>query len=209
MRELKLQATQSNWRLFMVRHHDPKFSSLRQRIFSRDHHACVYCGFVASCHMQVVNANGDYRHNSIDNMVTACPLCAQCGFLETVSVGDYGGGSLIYLPDVTQIELNAMCHHFFSSMYTASKVENDALGLYQELRLRTQLVDQMLGSGMSQPSVVSRLLIEQSDDTLNMADVSFMQGLRLLPSYVRFISLVRDWQHAAVTQLTTYSEAIS
>lgn len=209
MTELTLQATKSNWRLFMVRHHDPKFSSMQKQIFLRDSNTCVYCGFGASCHMHVVNADGNYRHNHIDNMVTACPLCAQCGFLETVSVGDYGGGSLIYFPEVTQVELNAMCHNFFASMYTASKVENDALGLYQELRLRAQLVDQMLGSGMSQPSVVARVLIEQSDEEPNVADLKFMEGLRLLPSYVRFIGSVRDWQHAAVMQLATYSEAIS
>ena len=42
--------------------------------------------------------------NKVSNLVTACCFCGQCCFLESVSVGKYGGGTLIYLPEIDQAQ---------------------------------------------------------------------------------------------------------
>ena len=66
--------------------------------------------------MEVINKDENYKNNTLDNMVTACPLCAQYSFLEHVGQGEFGGGTLIYLPEVSAESLNGLCHVLFCAM---------------------------------------------------------------------------------------------
>lgn len=200
MSELKLSATQSNWRLFTIRDNDPRFSKTKQAVFRRDRNQCVYCGFTAQSGLCVVNLEGNYRKNHMANMLTACPLCAQCGFLESVGVGDYGGGVMIYLPDISQVELNALCHNLFSAMTLCTDSENTSKAIYRDLRMRAQWVEKSLGAGMSRPDNLGRLLIDASDNAA--FDASWMEGLRLLPSYVRCMSSILRWADDALASFS-------
>src|SRR3990167_2089599 len=110
MRTLNLAATPNAWRLYAARQSDPAFKDFAKRVFDRDDYTCVYCGFRAIAYQEVVNADGNYSHNTLDNMVTSCCFCSQCFFLESVGVGGYGGGNLIFLPEIPQGELNSLCH---------------------------------------------------------------------------------------------------
>ena len=66
--------------------------------------------------METINLNSNYADNKKDNLITACGLCAQCFFLEAIGKSDFGGGVLIYLPELRQSELNALCHAIFASI---------------------------------------------------------------------------------------------
>jgi len=37
-------------------------------------------------------------------------------FLESVGVGGYGGGALVYIPEIEQVELNVLCHVLFCAI---------------------------------------------------------------------------------------------
>lgn len=112
--ELKLIASPGSWRLYSARKIDERFKSYEQKIFQRDRYTCQFCGFQARLYQDIVNLDGDYTNNRLSNLVTACCFCAQCFFVESVGVGGYGGGTLIYLPELTQAELNSLCHVLFA-----------------------------------------------------------------------------------------------
>src|SRR3990167_8472191 len=98
--ELTLIATPDAWRLYSARKMDERFKTFEQRVLQRDNYTCRFCGFQAKLFQDVVNLDGNYANNKPDNLVTACCFCSQCFFMESVGVGGYGGGTLIYLPEL-------------------------------------------------------------------------------------------------------------
>ena len=99
---IKLAINVHAWPKFVKRKYDPGFHSLSLKVMRRDMYTCQFCGFQAGIHMEVVNLDMDYSSPKINitNLVTACPFCTQCFFLEMVGKTDYGGGKMIYLPSL-------------------------------------------------------------------------------------------------------------
>ncbi len=193
LHDITLSATESNWRLFMVRRADSAFLAFKEKILKRDGYTCQFCGFQAQQFQEVINIDGDYTSNRLSNMATACEFCAQCFFLEAIGNSDFGGGSLIYLPEMTQGELNALCHILFTAMVTGNSYSSQAKNTYRSLRLRTQQVEAELGDGMSNPALLGRLIIDANIDNLQEVKKEMMTHLRVLPSMTRFSKEIEAW----------------
>ena len=57
-------------------------------------------------------------------------------FVEAVGKSDFGGGTLIYLPEISQTELNALSHALFTAMASGNTTDdNNANNTYRSLRL--------------------------------------------------------------------------
>jgi intracellular multiplication protein IcmJ len=210
--EIQLAASESNWRLFMTRKNDPKFKTFAERIFNRDRYTCGYCGFQAEQLQEIINIDGNYRNNRPDNLVTACNFCAQCFFLEAVGKSDFGGGTLIYLPEINQAELNALCHVLFTVMASGNTVEDvNAKNTYRSLRLRSQVVEQELGEGLSNPALYGHLLIDAQihPGHKKAANEELSTTLRLLPDITRFTAHLQTWILAALKQCGYGSDSSS
>ena len=199
--DIKLSATASNWRLFSVRKADPAFLSFEQKIFERDHYTCQFCGFQAKQFQEVINLDGDFRHNKMRNLVTACRFCAQCFFLESIGKTDFGSGTLIYLPEMSQVELNALCHVLFAKMVMNLQGALDARNIYRSLKLRSQSVEKHIGEGYSQPALYGHMLVELHDDQVSQLHSKLCESLRVLPSLPHFATLVRILAQHAVGDL--------
>ncbi|PHQ80497.1 MAG: HNH endonuclease [Coxiella sp. (in: Bacteria)] len=202
LRTIHLNATESDWRLFTIRASDEKFKKFRDRIFKRDHHTCQYCGFQATQFLDVINADGDYGNNHMSNLVTACQLCAQCFFLEGVGKSEFGGGTLIYLPEMPQNDLNAFCHVLFSMIVSGGRSSADAKTIYRNLRLRTQYVEKELGKGMSSPSIYGQLLIDANIKDKKKLHDELMTKLRILPTMPRYVSQIEAWTLDALNDMS-------
>lgn len=210
MRKIELTASAENWRLFARRGSDPKFEPLRQKVFHRDSYTCQFCGFQARQHQEVVNLDNNYRNNRIDNLATSCIFCMQCFFIESISIGDFGGGILVFIPELTQNEINSMCHVLFCAMANGTAYKDSAVSLYRSLKLRSQAVEEKLGSGFSEPRVLGSLLLEnQAENTVQAKRI--LRDLRILPSHARFRNQIEDWAKSALTELsnTTSDKALS
>lgn len=190
---IKLSATESNWRLFMVRKADPKFGAFAQKIFTRDQHTCQFCGFKSKQFQESVNLDGNYRNNRLSNLATACVFCAQCFFLEAIGKGDFSGGTLIVLPEMTQGELNALCHVLFNAIVTGNSDNTQAKNIYRGLRLRSQTVEKELGEGMSSPALYGHMLIDAQVDNKHEFCQSLEPNLRVLPALSQFTTQVETW----------------
>lgn len=202
LRTIVLTATANSWRLFMLRRSDPAFLTFQKKIHERDHYTCQFCAFQAREHLETININGNYLDNKKSNLVTACGFCAQCFFLEAVGKSDFGGGVLIYLPEMTQNELNALCHTLFASMLCRLKTASHAKNIYRSLKLRAQIVDEKVGEGLSNPAQFGQMLIEASEKhkTISAAD-SIMASLRLLPNMARFSNELIAWLRFGINAL--------
>ncbi len=200
--QLTLLAGPSNWRLFASRKVDPAFLRFSERVFLRDNHTCQFCGFQARQYQEVVNLDHNFYNNKISNMVTACCFCSQCFFLEAVGKSDYGGGRLIYLPEIAQADLNGLCHVLFCAIANASSYRADAQNIYRNLKFRSQIVEKEVGEGMSNPRLLGQVLIETDVKAMDRVNQEIFSKLRLLPSRTKFNQQIETWAEAALTELS-------
>ena len=197
---LKLMASPSAWRLHSARNADERFKSHEKRVFDRDKYTCQFCGFQARLYQDVVNLDGNFSNNKIENLVTACCFCSQCFFMESVGVGGYGGGTLIYLPELSQPELNSLCHVLFCAITNDTGYKNSAQTIYRGFKLRSQAIEDKFGEGTSDPAIFGHLLID-SGHVDNDRSERLLQDVRLLPSRAKFRKQIEGWAASALKEI--------
>lgn len=202
MQQLQLIAMPGNWRIFMSRKADRAFRAFQDRVLHRDNHTCQFCGFQARDFQEVINLDQNYQNNKMSNMMTSCVFCAQCFFLESVGVGDYGGGSLVYLPEISQADVNSFCHVLFCAVYNDTGYKASAQSIYRSLKFRAQVVEEKFGEGSSNPAAFGQLLID-TDVANEELNESLLKDLRLLPSRAKFKRQIERWATTALSELST------
>jgi intracellular multiplication protein IcmJ len=206
MHELNIAVNLSGWRVFVRRKEDKAFLPVQQRVLNRDRYTCQYCGFQAKEFQEVVNADGNYNNNKLSNMITSCCFCKQCLFLQSVGVDDMGGGQLIYLPEITQANLNSFCHVLFCAMENNTGYQDSAQSLYRSLKFRSQLIENKFGTGTSNPTIMGQMLVEHKMKSANQTQ-DILKDIRLLPSNVKFKVQLDAWAAAAMQELEAEQQA--
>jgi intracellular multiplication protein IcmJ len=199
---LKLIASPGSWRLYSARKVDKRFKAFEVKVFQRDKYTCQFCGFQAKLFQEVVNLDEDYTNNRLVNLKTACCFCAQCFFIESVGVGGYGGGTLIYLPELSQAELNGFCHVLFCAITNDTGYKNSAQTIYRNFKFRSQIVEKKFGEGTSDPAIFGQLIIDSG--ALNTPDTSdkLFKNVRLLPSRAKFRRQIEQWATSALDEMS-------
>lgn len=198
---LKLIASAGAWRLYSARKADERFKAFEKKVLQRDRYTCQFCGFQARLFQDVVNLDGDYTNNRMANLVTACCFCAQCFFIESVGVGGYGGGTLIYLPELKQAELNTLCHVLFCAITNDTGYKNSAQNIYRSFKFRSQAVEEKFGEGTSDPAIFGQLVIDSGSTTPEVMDRLF-KDVRLLPSRAKFRKQIERWAASALEEIS-------
>src|SRR3990167_8044741 len=206
MHQLELAVNLSGWRFFARRKEDKKFLPVAKRVFERDQYICQYCGFQAKEYLDVVNVDGNYRNNKLSNMITSCCFCSQCLFLQAVGLDEMSGGQLIYLPEMTQMDLNSFCHVLFCAMGNSTGYQDSAQSIYRSFKFRSQIVENKFGSGTSNPSVFGQMIIEYQDQFPYQGQ-QVLKDLRLLPSNAKFKVQLEAWATAALEELEAEEQA--
>lgn len=200
--KLKLMATPGSWRLYSARKVDEKFKSYEEKVFQRDKYTCQFCGFQARLFQEVINLDNNYTNNKLSNLVTSCCFCAQCFFIESVGVGGYGGGTLIYLPELTQTELNSMCHVLFCAITNNTGYKASAQNIYRGFKFRSQAVEEKFGEGTSDPAMFGQLMIDSNvKDEERRAQL--FKNILLLPSRAKFRKQIEKWAASALEEISS------
>ena len=199
---IALNASVKNWRLYMTRKSDPKFAPFKSKILERDNHTCRFCNFSSKQLLEVVNIDNNYSNNKASNLAAACPFCAQSFFLESIGQSYYDGGVLIYLPEMSQNDLNALVHVLFALMASGAKSEAHIKSIYRALRLRAKIVENMLGEGMSNPARLGQLLVDSDCDVAKQFAAEGWKNLRVLPLFSRFVYQVEQWSKEAFATIS-------
>lgn len=201
MYPLELSVKQGAWRLFAARKADPAFLAFSKKVWTRDDYTCQFCGFQTKEYQEVINLDQNYLNNRLSNLVTACCFCAQCFFLEAVGKGDYGGGVLIYLPEIDQANLNSFCHVLFCAIANNTGYKSSAQAIYRNFKFRAQAIEEQFGEGTSNPNVMGQLMLETRVDNPGLKE-AMSQYVRLLPSLGRFKVQVEYWATTALKELS-------
>lgn len=198
---ITLNVSLYNYSQFAARKSKPAFRKLAKHVFERDKYCCQFCGFQAKEFQEVVNANQNYNDNRIDNLLTACCFCTQCFFLESIGEGGYGGGTLIYLPEMAQHELNSISHVLFCAMINETHYKDSAQSIYRTLRMRAQFIEKELGEGTSNPGAFGQLFLDYQSIKQNKNASNILKNIRLLPSRTRFTRQIQRWAESALGQM--------
>lgn len=201
---LKLQASAGSWRLYSARKADARFKTFETKVFQRDRYTCQFCGFQAKLFQEIVNLDFNFTNNRLSNLATACCFCAQCFFIESVGVGGYGGGTLVYLPELSQPELNSLCHVLFCAITNDMGYKNSAQNIYRSFKFRSQIVEEKYGEGTSDPAIFGQLIID-SNLSLDQTE-SLFKNVRLLPSRAKFRKQIERWAASALEEITENKE---
>ncbi len=200
MYPIKLNINPEGWRAFTARKSDTAFQNFGKKVLRRDNYACQFCGFQARDYQEVLNLDQNYMNNKLSNLVTACCFCTQCFFIESVGIGGFGGGNLIYLPEISQNNLDSFCHVIFCAIANDTGYKTTSQSIYRSLKMRTQPVEAQFGEGSSNPAVFGQLLIESKAKESGNVD-KILENLRLLPSRASFREQIERWAATALSEL--------
>lgn len=186
--------------MYSARKIDERFKAYEEKIFRRDQYTCQFCGFQARLFQEIVNLDSDYSNNKSSNLVTSCCFCAQCFFLESVGVGGYGGGTLIYLPELNQAELKSLCHVLFCAITNDTGYKASAQNIYRSFKFRSQIVEEKFGEGSSDPAIFGQLMIDSAIDKEEIRAQLF-KNICLLPSRAKFRKQIEQWAASALQEI--------
>lgn len=212
-RDLILSATRKSWKMSSTHgtEYDKEYKDLKggsgkakaawDQVWSRDKYKCYFCGFESKKHQEIHHLNDDHEDNSLDNLVTICPLCHQSFHLDTASTTN--GGKIIWLPEFSQQELNYICRALFIAIDEAEEKEEAneevpgftkiARMIESSLAERTLIVEQQFQNGSSDPAVFANALINMSE-TQYEKRFSFLKPFKILHSRSRFPVQTKYWK---------------
>ena len=175
-------------------------AAIRSKVMARDNYTCVYCGFKAERFQEIrpLNLDGVARSSKADDWVTTCHMCDQCLSLERV--GMMGEGILIWLPELSQAELN----HLIRALYVARASEGEAAesarrGL-DALRGRRDEAKRRLGT--DDPMVLATVFADQLTETEYQERMDRLEGIRLF-------SLDRRLQRTASGEVDRFPDMLT
>lgn len=199
---LTLRADVEGWHLFATRSVDSGFTRFADKVRQRDNHTCRFCGFQSHQYMHVVNLDHNYRNNMMSNLATSCPFCTQCNFIHMIGKMESGGGTIIYAPELSQNDINGLCHVTFCAITNATSYLSDAQNIYNNIRLRSRTVEEKLGEGLSDPAMLGQMLIDTPFENKEQISYSLLAHLRVLPSRSKFSKEVEAWARAALQEMS-------
>ena len=201
LRSINLKVNPGAWAYYAKRNADERFASFKKTVAHECNDTCQFCGFKDKSHMHIVNIDGNYKNNKVSNMVLACPLCTQCFFLEMIGKVDNTGAVLIYLPQMSQRDLNGLCHALFCAILNGTKYSHIAQSTYNDLRLLSKVIEDTYGKGLSNPAFMGQMIIDTPIENRENLSQKMLTGVRVLPLINKFTRCVETWSKTALSSM--------
>lgn len=184
---------------------DQEFEQVRRRVLERDDFSCRFCTFRSPKWQEVHHFNDDHSDNRLENLVTTCQYCHMCQHIGLW--GSKREAILIWLPELTQVELN---HHVRSiqvartwaglrqseaesavatqqhkaAAQSAKMIGDAAAGYFATLKSRADQAVKTFAT--SDPHDLANVLMLAPDEAYHLKD-SWTLGMRLLPLGTRMV----------------------
>ena len=120
---------------------DPAFE---QSILERDDHTCRFCGFKSQKYQKIQFTGENAESKNQDEYATACTYCYQCFHLEEIP--RMQSGALIWLPEMTQAELNNLARAIYIARITQGPMADTARDALEILMGRKDEAKNRLGT---------------------------------------------------------------
>lgn len=193
---------------------DKSAAELRKQVIAQGRFGrrCHFCDFAfgTTDSFDIHHVDGDHTNNEIENIVPICELCHAPFHLDTVSKKwPSDPGRIVFLPELTQIQLNNLLQVIFYSMAMQSaaaageKVPSIASQafhphtVYRRITDRAHQVEmnssgETVRKGLSDPMVCSRVLLDMDDEEYAKRSV-LLGGCRYVPGADYFIQQAGMW----------------
>ncbi|MBI1273804.1 MAG: type IV secretion protein DotN [Alphaproteobacteria bacterium] len=155
-----------------------------EAILRRDDYTCQYCGFRSSRFQRVIPRDWAAADTSASNLVTACTFCEQCFALETVTA--MGSGSLLWLPEISQADLNHIARAIYVAKAEDSGLATAADSALEALKARRSDIKRRIGG--DDPMILATVLLENLEDDEYRKRGEKLDGVRLLPLDKRVVA---------------------
>ena len=175
-------------------------AALRTKIMTRDNYTCAYCNFRSERFQEIrpLNPNGMARSSKPEDWVTACHMCDQCLSLERT--GMMGEGILIWLPELSQADLN----HLVRALYIARSDDAPAADAARKsldiLKNRREEAKRRIGT--DDVMILATAFSDQLSETEYMERNDKLDGLRLF-------SLDRRMQRTANGEVDRFPDMLA
>ena len=176
-------------------------AALRSKVMSRDDYTCVYCGFRSERFQEIrpVSEDGMARPGRPDDWATSCHMCDQCLSLERV--GMMGEGMLVWLPEMSQADLN----HLVRALYVArSAGDGEAADAARKgldaIKSRRDEAKRRIGT--DDPMVLATVFADHLSETEYQERMEKLEGIRLL-------SLDRRLQRTANGEVDRFEDMLT
>lgn len=176
-----------------------QISHLRQSVLVRDEHTCRFCGFHSSKFMDMVARDSNPYHLNQENMVTACPFCR-----ATLNAGTSGNeemGQIIYLPQMTQAQLNWLVHAIALGHQIKGRTTSTSTVLLEELQQLSKVSESIWGEGISSPTALTGIFHSLSSQHFRHRNQLFY-GLRFLPDLDQYKREIDYWYQTSYQKMT-------
>lgn len=197
---IKISATRGNWSRFVSRRKNQSFLEAQTKVFARDKDTCQYCGFQSKKYMVVVNKDNNYSNNKLSNLATCCSLCYPCFFVDKIGSVKGTGGYLIFLPEISQADLNHFCRVLFSSMLKDAPYKGKLQASYLSFKERSSIIDDIFGPNSHIPHSFGQSIID-SDLTVEQLDKPVIENIRYLPDRKYIKDQVIYWKNTIFDQI--------
>lgn len=163
--------------------------AFKKSVFERDGYICQGCSWRSERFQEIHHKNDNHSDHRLENLETLCPLCHQVFHLPLAATTS--GGIVIWLPEISQAELNLLCIGLFVAQQNPnSKYAQSARRLFSTLHGRSTFVEEKLGK--SDPGAIGQVLLNLKPEDY-AAREEFVGPLRLLPFKSRFETQVDYW----------------
>lgn len=151
-----------------------------EKVLWRDAFTCRCCGFTSKKFQRVIPAEslGATSDGSGGSLMTVCTFCEMCLSLDRA--GLTGAGTLIWLPEIPQAELNHITRALYVAMASSDPLAKAASRTLEILKGRR--IDAKKRLGTDDPLLLATALQEELNDKDYAGRLAKLEGLRLLPA---------------------------
>lgn len=207
MKELMLSASKLSWKMSFTHGTEydikyvKKYKKIWDSVWKRDDYTCKYCNFKSLKYQEINHINSDHDDNRIENLETICPLCHQSFHLDILS--NTNGGKIIWLPELSQQELNYICRGLFIAIDEAEIAEEEdrevsgyikiARMIETSLTERALVVEQRIHAGASDPLMFATALINMDSTKYNNRK-NFLNPFKIMHLKNRYSKQTKYWK---------------
>ena len=195
--KLTLSGELNNWEKFKARKKNKKFLAFKARILARDKDSCRFCAYKGHA-LEVINFDNNYDNNEPKNVLTACVFCARCTLLDSYKLDYKGADRIIYLPELSQIQLNQLCRILFVEASKDLNTESayNAKTILAKFLDRAVWLDNKAKCQLSHPGLFLHYLHDPNKN------IDLITKLRWLPEITEYRSAIKIWQTEFIDRLS-------
>lgn len=165
----------------------------------RDGFSCRCCGFTSKKFQRAIPLETPGSSRASDSLITVCTFCEMCFSLDRAGLA--GAGTLIWLPEIAQADLNHIARALYVAVASKEKIADPAAATLEILKARRGEAKKRLGT--DDPLILATALEENLDEKAYAARAAKLDGIRLLPAD-RYLMKLRGGDTNIFPQMIAY-----